>query len=490
MNELEELKALRRMAELEDKAGGKQSLTKQTELKSSPSLMDVATGPETMGDWASGRINDFKRLGDPETWKNLGNQLVQKPAPIALENGRLPKPPDSLAPTEGGTAAMDMALSVMPVSAMGKVARSTMLSTPKTGAELIKQQTLDMAGQSGYSVPRSNIKQTTLTNLGERIGGKQAIEATAQIKNQPITNKLAAKALGVAEDTAITPDLLNGIRKEAGKAYDVVSKLGTLTADKAYATALRDISQKFSGASKDFPELASQEVLKLTAALSKKTISSEGAVEMVKNLRQQASGNLGPMSQAKDKLLGKAQRAAADAMEDLIERNIAPGLGSEVLNAYKSARQLIAKTYTVEKALNESTGNVSASMLAKAADKGVPLSGELKKIASFSKAFPRITREPIGAPASGGLFEPMVYGTAGSLATGPAGAMAAAVPIIGKPIARKLMTTVPKKSEPLTGNMSSTVAQALARMLSSGNVKNLSQDQTALINALTAQEQR
>ena len=89
----------------------------------------------------------------------------------------------------------------------------------------------------------------------------------------------------------------------------------------------------------------------------------------------------------------------------------------------------------------------------------MPLSGELKKIANFSSAFPRITREPIGAPASGGLFEPMVYGTAGSLATGPAGVAAAAVPIIGKPIARKFMTTVPKKSK--NGSFDDRVLQRL-----------------------------
>lgn len=446
----------------------KASASPQTKSSTNPSLIDVATGPATMGDWARGRANAAKDLATPEYWKGMADNLTN-PLPAVPRNAQ-----GNIALSQGNGAelssdeknsVMGLALYGVPASSMSKVARAAIVPK-KTGADIVKQQTLDMAGQAGYSVPRSNIQQTFLTNLGERLGGKQAIEATAQIKNQPITNKLAAKALGLSDDVAITPDVLKGIRDEAGKAYRVVSNLGTLTADKSYMSALKDISTKFSGASKDFPELASQEVAKLTQALAKKTISADGAVEMIKNLRSQAGNNLGPMATAQGKLLGKAQRAAADAMEDLIERNIAPVLGNEVLGSYKSARQLIAKTHTVEKALNEGTGNVNAAELAKALRKGVPLSNELKQIARFSQAFPRISREPIGAPASGGLFEPMVYGTAGAMSAGPAGLAAAAVPIIGKPVARHLMTTVPKQPN-MMGNMASNRNDAMSRLVAS-----------------------
>lgn len=437
----------------------KASASPQTESSASPSLMDVATGPATMGDWAKGRKQFFNSLTESSTWQDLGKELTN-----------FPSPPKNLSDVQTQNKydindALGLVSSIGPLSKMSKAAMTAM-GPQKIGADLVKQQTLDMAGQAGYSVPRSNVKQTFLTNLGERLGGKQAIEATAQMKNQPITNSLAAKALGLSDDVPITPDVLKGIRDEAGKAYGVVSNLGTLTADKSYMSALKDISTKFSGASKDFPELASQEVAKLTQALAKKTISAEGAVEMIKNLRSQAGNNLGPMATAQGKLLGKAQRAAADAIEDLIERNIAPVLGKEVLGAYKSARQLIAKTHTVEKALNEGTGNINASELAKALRKGVPLTSELKQIARFSQAFPRLTREPIGAPASGGLFEPMVYGTAGAMSTGPAGLAAATVPIIGKPVARHLMTTVPKQPN-MIGNMASNRSDAMTRLVAS-----------------------
>lgn len=423
------------------------------------SMLDVATGPATMGDWAKGRQNFFTGLSDPSTWKNIGKELTNFPSPPKnLADAKTP-------PKYDINDAIGLVASIGPISGAAKSAIAA-FGPQKTGADVVKQQTLDMAGKAGYSVPRSNINQTMMTNLGERFGGKQAIEATAQMKNQPITNKLAARALGLADDTPITPDVLKGIRDEAGKAYGVVSNLGTITADNAYSSALKDISSKFSGASKDFPELASQEVSKLTQALAKKNISADGAVEMIKNLRSQAGNNLGPMATAQGKLLGKAQRAAADAMEDLIERNMGPALGNEALGAYRAARQLIAKTYSVQKALNEGSGNVNAAELAKALRKGAPLSSELKEIARFSQAFPRVSREPVGSPASGGALEPLVYGTAGGMSAGPAGLAAATVPIIGKPIARHLMTTVPKQKN-MIGNMTGNKAEAMARLIAS-----------------------
>lgn len=427
----------------------------QSNSNTKASLGDFLLGDTSAKDYGKSILEGAKRAAksivDPAAWKGLGKELTSFPD---MDVSKLRDTPTTNTDMSG------IAMAAMPITAMGKSA--TAFLRPAV-ADPVRQATLEAAGKAGYSVPRSNIKQTFLTNLGERFGGKQAIEATAQMKNQPITNKLAARALGLSDDTPITPELLNGIRQESGKAYDAIKGVGTLSADQAYNQALKDIAGKYSGASKDFPELANQGVGKLVKALNKKTISAEGAIEQIKNLRDAAKSNLGPMASSSDKLMGKAQRKSADALENLIERNIEPVLGKQMLDEFKMARQVIAKTYTIEKALNTATGNVVGTELAKQSKKGVPLSGALKEVADFSRAFPRLSREPIGAPASGGAFEPLVYGGAGTIATGGTGAIAAAIPILGKPIARRLMTTVPKSSE-------NPVNQILARMLAQRGV--------------------
>ena len=70
------------------------------------------------------------------------------------------------------------------------------------------------------------------------------------------------------------------------------------------------------------------------------------------------------------------------------------------------------------------------------------------------------------SPGIGGMVGGALGATAGGMAGGPAGIASAAVPIIGKPIARHLMTTVPKQQNML-GNMSSDKAQAMARLMAS-----------------------
>lgn len=430
--------------ELSDEEAGKllETIKQPTEKpsltgKGAVGIQDVIFGDKTLKEFAQNRLDAVKNV----LTTNPAQELSNLPSKVT------PQDVNSLNERMTGVA-----LSVLPTTPMSSATRAGVLKPALTGADAVKAETLKAAGEAGYSVPRSNIKQTALTNLGERFGGKQAIEATAQIKNQPVTNKLAARALGLADDTPITPDLLSGIRDQAGKAYESVKNIGTITADDAYEKALKSVQEKYSGASKDFPELASESVKKLTDALNKKTISADGAIEQIKNLRGSAKANQSS-AVAAERLLGKAQKKAADTLDDLIERNLIKTMGKDqagrqIIKDYKLARQTIAKTYAVEKALNPATGNVNAASLAKQAQKGVPLSPELKQAATFAQGFPRLAREPIGAPASGGALEPLVYGTAGGFSSGGVGTLAAGIPIIGKPIARHLMTTVPKAKPP------------------------------------------
>src|SRR4030066_1359166 len=56
---------------------------------SNPSLMDVATGPATIGDWASGRLQAAKDVVTPEYWKGIGQELTKPMPAIPTENGRM-----------------------------------------------------------------------------------------------------------------------------------------------------------------------------------------------------------------------------------------------------------------------------------------------------------------------------------------------------------------------------------------------------------------
>jgi len=388
-----------------------------------------------------GRVKEgVTGLFDPQTYRNVASDLAKPLPPIGKDF--LSSPGGELTPEQKENL-IGMVASVNPVTKMSSIARAAILPknvTPLSEAAL-------KAAELGLKVPRSNIKQTLWTNLIERAGGKEAIESTTRLGNQPTINKIVAKSLGLSDDTPLTKELLQGIREKAGESYKAVSKIGPLKVDVNYIKALRKVGEKYSGASKDFPDLASKEVNKLVKGLTRKSISSEGAVEMVKNLRNAGNANLRSLAPA-DKLLGRAQRAAAETLDDLIGRNLQSTGNSALHGAYQKSRSLIAKTYAVENALNPGTGNIVLSELAKQSRKGVPLGGGLKDLSTFAKGFPRLAREQTSAVPGGGLFEPLVYGTTGTIMAGPGGSAAALLPILGKPIARKFGSVVPRVPPP------------------------------------------
>lgn len=147
---------------------------------------------------------------------------------------------------------------------------------------------------------------------------------------------------------------------------------------------------------KDFPGLAKNEAVKsLQDELGTgKTISAKSGIQAVRRLRYKASTNLKSFDDPDRVELGMAQRQAAEAIDNLIERNLAASGKPELVNEYRAARQMIAKSHDVEAATNTATGNVNAHVLARLSDRGRPFTGGLKLIADTAKTFPRATQNP------------------------------------------------------------------------------------------------
>ncbi len=278
------------------------------------------------------------------------------------------------------------------LGAMAPVAAKTGMqayrdSRPKTVTP-VQQQTLNDSMDAGYVVPPSHAKPGIVNNLLEGVAGKISTAQKAAIKNQDITNNLARKSLGLADDVPITKDTLKTIRDEAGVVYEQAKNMGTFTTDKQFKSDLLNASKSGTALAKELPELFDPKIGKLATAFDKPNISAAATVEAIKELRAQANDNF-----LTNPAMGRAQKNIANALEKLMERNIQGKAGPEFLQKFRDARTRIAKTYTVEKALNDSTGNVSTPKLARELNKGKPLSGELETAARFGSAFPRAAQE-------------------------------------------------------------------------------------------------
>ena len=297
-------------------------------------------------------------------------------------------------------------------------------------------QSIQQARDLGYVIPPTQANPSMLNRLIEGIAGKASTAQNASARNQQITNELTAKSLGLPKDTPITPEIITNLRTKAGEAYTNLGLSGQIIADKSYINALDDIAKPYITAMKGFPDAQPSPVINLVQSLKSPSFDASSAVEKIKQLRTSAddafrTGNTD---------IGRASKKAADAIEGALQTHLSKTGQTDLLNKFKDARQLIAKTYTIEKAANATTGTIDAKKLAAQLQKGKPLSGELKSIAQFSQAFPKASQATEGMGSLPQL-SPLDYfaGVVGGVSTGGLGAGA----VLARPALRAAALSSP-----------------------------------------------
>jgi hypothetical protein len=311
------------------------------------------------------------------------------------------------------------------------------------------------AKESGLVIPPTQTNPTIVNRALEGLSGKISTAQAASIKNQPIINRRAANAVGLPPDQPITVDALKALRTQAGQAYDAVSSVGAITPTKTYVDSLDDIVKPYIEAARSFPNAKPNPIIAEIDTLRTPSFDAASAVAKIKTLRADAdaayaSGN---------KELGKALKSGANALEGAIDSHLSSiGGASDLLKGFREARQLIAKTYSVEGSLNNATGNVSAGKLAGQLKKGRPLSGELKEIAEFSQAFPKAAQD-INSSMPG--ISPLDFFGAGGLSaiTGNPAAMAT---VLARPVTRSAILSSPFQATMGTPAYTNRIAEIMA----------------------------
>lgn len=273
---------------------------------------------------------------------------------------------------------------------VGRVAPAGFVAPDKA----LRQGAVNAAQEAGYVVPPSSGNPSIVNRMLEGISGKLKLNQEASIRNQATTTAAAARELGQNPAAPLTQDALRQIRMDSvQRGYEPIRTAGAIAADEKYAADLARITAASQGAERSFPGIAqtSKEIDSVIAPLKQSRFDSGDAVDAISILRAHADDAY----QAGKASVGKAYKDAAKAVESAIERHLVR-LGEpakDMLRQYREARQLIAKSIDVGRALNEATGQVSATKLAQLANRGRPLSGGLLDAANAARAFPKATRE-------------------------------------------------------------------------------------------------
>lgn len=254
----------------------------------------------------------------------------------------------------------------------------------------MRQLALEKARDAGYVVPPATTNPSILNRFLESWGGKTATAQDASLKNQAVTDALVKKDLGLGAADDVAEGTLPFLRKEAAEAYKPVRGIGTIRLDSQFETAIDDAVGQLSKVAQKFPRLAKSDVTDTLASLKAKSIDSDTAVDTISVLR----ANADEAYAAGEKQAGAAYKAAAKAMEDAIERSLGRrGADAKaILSDFRNARQMIAKTYSAQKALNPELGNFDARKLASLLNQGKPLTGGMKQAGQTAQAFKEATK--------------------------------------------------------------------------------------------------
>jgi hypothetical protein len=283
------------------------------------------------------------------------------------------------------------------------------LTTPRAPAKLTQAQLVaERAIAEGATLPPTQVNPSFINRLIEGISGKQQTSQIASVKNQQLVNEQARKALKLAPDVEITPEILKQFRAEKGLAYDALRANPTYYADKQFFADLNKETARLQ--SMKSLDVAAE--LKLLNNLKQMNFNGDELVESIKRLRESSQTNSSALANARDKDLGRAQKFAAQQLEALAERNLTNFNQPDVMKNFQQARQDIAKSYTIEKALNATTGNVSGADLGNLARKGKIVPAELQTLANAAGAYPSAFQNVARIGSVPG-FSPLDIGTAG-----------------------------------------------------------------------------
>jgi hypothetical protein len=357
----------------------------------------------------------------------------------------------------------------------GRVARAIPKESPASIAAREKLRTdnaktdaaIALAREEGIKLTPQEAEAGAIARGAASLSGEPKLAKLNSKKNAPTVNDMIRRDVGLPEDKPLSREALAEIRKEEGANYEAVKSVGRFDTDAQYQANLTAITKGYDTAAKDFAHRKKNPVQETVDGLRVKSMDAASAVEEVKNLRADAD----KAYRAGDKQLGNAYKSAAQALDDMLDRHLSksvvssdgsgvPG-SSDAVAKYRAARQRIAKTYAVDKALNESIGTIDAAVYAAERRKGVPLTGEAKKVADLYTAFPRSLQrtEKIGATGptifdvalggGSGVMGMMLGGAPGAVGLGLAGARPALRSALASGPAQNLMTR-PRTYDPST----------------------------------------
>jgi len=335
-----------------------------------------------------------------ESMKQGGLNLMAKNAETLLDEGRF------TTPMEAGNAFLGGAGGEIVSNRAGKLLGAGNPPAKLNEAEILNEgrdKTLRALRREGFVVAPHTVERGS--DVFSSIGGKAALQQTAAKKNQVVWQRMAAEDLGLVDPKTgrgaaipIYDETLETVRKKAAAPYERIKEIQK-TAQERLASLRSDI-QKFSGGDpmqakvldSDFRSAQDNLAVRAGADVDQLKLTRAKAYDAFKAWR---GGDPAAYTKWREEI-GKA-----NALEDTIDEAARQLGDKQLLKELRQARRLIAKTYTVQEAINPTSGMVDPVVIGRMRDARVPLDGKLKLIGDAQMVFNKEAVEAARVPSPG-----------------------------------------------------------------------------------------
>jgi hypothetical protein len=283
-----------------------------------------------------------------------------------------------------------------------------------------QRQAMVDAQKNGFTLEIAKARPNFINRNLQGFFTDKRFKDAASAKNQPIIQEMIRKGLGLKDGVEISPDSLRDVRTQAHLGYEAIRNVSdnVVKPDKGYFANLEAIAKPFAKPAKavdntgfagaageafkknepGFARTTTHPVEKLVKDLrNSKEFTTGQALDKISELRETAD----VAYRAGNNSLGKAAKALANNIEESIGKHLeATGQPPKLLMDFQKSREVIAKSYTIQKALDKKTGLVDARKLAYEMQKSPgKLKDEIETVAKFARDNEAVAVPKAGAPS-------------------------------------------------------------------------------------------
>jgi hypothetical protein len=420
---LEQRLGIDSQANLSSLITGQDSVTQQRKIDAP--LMNTTSGQ-------AGNIAGNIAAAIPAAFIPGANTLAGTAAISAALGAMAPTGPGESAVKNAAESAVEAPLAMAGLRGAGSLAskalsNQTVNLATQAAENAPRDMTIQNAQALGYAMPPSMGGGGLIGHTGEALSGKFKLEELLTARNQAITDAAARADLGLPPGTPLTAAITKGVRDNAyNTGYAPIAQLPMMQTGQDFHNALSQLEQRYQTTS--FPNAVNPDVANLINQYRASSYMPGDAIQHIQNLRNAASDSF----RNGNTPLAQTQRGIANALENDIEQNLAlqvqhqvppgpaahPGVlpgqpgpqtynasptlnmqtgqAAQLLQNFRNARTLMAKSHDWEDAIQQGSGHVNAHVMGDKAQAGVPLSGAAKVVGDFAsqKDFRKVTGLP------------------------------------------------------------------------------------------------